>query len=214
MASSIGNRSITPAGSKAVLATTPLGRIGTTICYDLRFPGLYRMLAQAGGNPHRAVTFTRVTGAAHWHALMRARAIENGCYIVAPAQTGRREWPGDLGAQPDYRPLGGVLADAGTPPGITIAEIDPGKVEKARRAVPSLEADQMFSLRKLAARGLIRPGPCRRWRDIFPDAVRAALRRKDRPATATVRKRITEIVDRLFRVTMGCTDAVRQPPDQ
>ncbi|MGC6485378.1 MAG: carbon-nitrogen hydrolase family protein [Candidatus Puniceispirillales bacterium] len=141
------------AGSKAVLAVTPLGRIGMTICYDLRFPGLYRMLAQAGAAILTVPSaFTRVTGAAHWHALMRARAIENGCYIVAPAQTGRHDGGRETwGHSLIIDPWGEVLADAGTPPGITIAEIDPGKVEKARRAVPSLEADQMFSLEKVGS---------------------------------------------------------------
>jgi predicted amidohydrolase len=135
-------------GSEAVLAITPLGRIGMTICYDLRFPGLYRMLAKAGAEILTVpAAFTRVTGTAHWQSLLRARAIENGCYVVAPAQTGvhdggRETWGHSL----IIDPWGEVLVDAGEGPGITMAEINPEEIIKARQSIPSLSADQAFSM--------------------------------------------------------------------
>jgi len=134
-------------GDRAVLAPTPWGLLGMTVCYDLRFPQLYRSLAQAGaGLLSIPSAFTRTTGRAHWHVLLRARAIENGCYVLAPAQTGIHE-----GGRKTYGhslivdPWGEVLADAGTEPGIITAEIDPARVVECRRMVPSLDHDRDFA---------------------------------------------------------------------
>ena len=133
-------------GREAVLADTPWGIMGLTICYDIRFPGLYRCLAQAGARVIFApAAFTRVTGAAHWHVLQRARAIENGCFIVSPAQTGIH-----AGGRQTYghslvvAPWGEVLADGGTEIGVTLAELDLAAVDEARGKVPSLTHDRPF----------------------------------------------------------------------
>lgn len=139
------------AGGQAVLAPTPFGCIGMTICYDLRFPQLYRSLAQAGAEILTIpAAFTRITGAAHWHSLMRARAIENGCFVVAPAQTGthdggRQTWGHSLIVDP----WGEVLADAGENPGISMAEIDIASIAAARQAIPSLGANPPWQLQQL-----------------------------------------------------------------
>lgn len=138
-------------GDRAVLADTPLGRIGMTVCYDMRFPHLYRALAQAGADVLTVPSaFSPVTGAAHWHVLLRARAIETGCFVLAPAQTG-------LHPQQDGRerrthghslavaPWGEVLADAGTDPGVTLVDLDLAAVADARRRVPSLRHDRDFA---------------------------------------------------------------------
>jgi predicted amidohydrolase len=134
-------------GDRAVLAPTPWGLLGMTVCYDLRFPQLYRALAQAGaGLLSIPSAFTRTTGRAHWHVLLRARAIENGAYVLAPAQTGVHE-----GGRKTYGhslivdPWGEVLADAGADPGIITAEIDPARVAACRRMVPSLDHDRAFA---------------------------------------------------------------------
>jgi len=127
-------------GSQRVVTDTPWGGLGLTTCYDVRFPYLYRALAQDGAD-FLAVpaAFTVPTGQAHWDVLLRARAIENGCYVFAPAQTGSH-----AGGRQTYGhaliidPWGEVLADAGTEPGIIIADIDPAKVIEARGRVPSL----------------------------------------------------------------------------
>lgn len=133
-------------GDRAVLADTPWGKLGLTVCYDLRFPGLYRSLAQAGA---RFITipssFQRQTGV-HWHALVRARAIENGCFIFAPAMCG--EHPGNrqtYGHTLVVDPWGEVLADGGAGPGIVYAEIDPAAVARARSMIPSIEHDRLFA---------------------------------------------------------------------
>jgi len=115
-------------------------RLGLTICYDLRFPHLYRQLAKAGADIITIpAAFTRVTGEAHWHPLMRARAIENGVFIVSPAQCGTH-----AGGRQTYGhalmvdPWGRVLNDAGDSQAITIATLDFAAVKKARAAIPSL----------------------------------------------------------------------------
>ncbi len=134
-------------GEKAVLAATPWGMVGMTICYDVRFPALYRGLAQAGaGMIFVPAAFTRVTGEAHWHVLQRARAIENGCFIIAPAQTGthagnRRTYGHSL----IVAPWGEILADGGTETGITMADCDLDAVDTARARVPSLTHDRPYS---------------------------------------------------------------------
>ena len=131
-------------GDRAVIAATEFGKVGMTICYDVRFPHLYAALAQAGA---RILTvpaaFSPVTGAAHWESLLRARAIETGCWVLAPAQTG--EHPNKCGRtrftyghSMVVAPWGEVLIDAGTDPGIHIFELDDGSVTEARRRVPSL----------------------------------------------------------------------------
>ncbi|KAF0110816.1 MAG: bifunctional nitrilase/cyanide hydratase/apolipoprotein N-acyltransferase [Rhodospirillaceae bacterium] len=135
-------------GSRAVVAATPWGGLGLSVCYDVRFPQLYRALAH-GGASFLAVpaAFTRATGAAHWHVLLRARAIENGCYVFAPAQTGihanHRE---TYGHALIIDPWGTVLADAGEAPGVILAEIDPACVHQVREKLPSLRHDRPFAL--------------------------------------------------------------------
>lgn len=137
-------------GDRAVLAETPLGRIGLSICYDVRFPHLYRALAQAGAEILLVPSaFSPVTGAAHWETLLRARAIETGCYVLAAAQSGRhaategrvREtWGHSLAVDP----WGAVIADAGTAAGISIVDLDMAEVAQARRRVPSLAHDRPY----------------------------------------------------------------------
>ena len=135
-------------GEAAVLADLPWGRLGLTVCYDLRFPALYRALAKAGADFLTVpAAFTRVTGEAHWHVLLRARAIETGCYVFAPAQTGVHvNDRHTFGHALIVDPWGRVLADAGTEPGIILAEIDPAKVAEARGMIPALTHDRRFAL--------------------------------------------------------------------
>lgn len=133
-------------GERAVVAQTPWGRLGMTVCYDLRFPHLYRALAQQGAI-FMAVpsSFQRQTGKAHWHTLLKARAIENAAYIFAPAMCG--EHPGGrqtYGHALIVDPWGEVLADGGEEPGIIYAEIDPARVAKIRGMMPSLEHDRPY----------------------------------------------------------------------
>ena len=136
------------AGDRAVLAETPWGLLGMTICYDVRFAYLYRALAQAGAGMLAAPSaFTRISGQAHWHVLQRARAIETGCYVIAPAQCG--EHPGDrqtYGHSLIVDPWGQVLADGGEEPGFIIADINLSKVEEARNKIPALTHDRDFEL--------------------------------------------------------------------
>ncbi len=134
-------------GERAVVADTPLGRLGLSICYDLRFPLLYRALARAGATVLAVpAAFTRTTGQAHWEVLLRARAIENGCYVIAPDQCGRRPWGRETwGHSLIVDPWGEVLADAGGEPGFVCAEIDPKRVEQVRAGIPSLRHDRPFS---------------------------------------------------------------------
>jgi predicted amidohydrolase len=133
-------------GDAAVLADTPWGRIGLTICYDMRFPQLYRALAQKGAFLLTAPSaFTETTGKAHWHVLLRARAIESGAFVLAPAQggthaNGRKTYGHSL----IIAPWGEILAEAGTEPGIILADIDPAAVTDARTRVPSLQHDRPF----------------------------------------------------------------------
>ncbi len=134
------------AGTKAVSVDLPWGRLGLTICYDLRFPHLYRRLGQAGADFLTVpAAFTKVTGEAHWHILLRARAIETGCFVFAPAQTGTH--PGDrktYGHALIINPWGEVLADAGLEPGIILAKIDVAQVAAARAKIPALTLDAAF----------------------------------------------------------------------
>lgn len=133
-------------GTAAHLAETPWGVLGLTICYDVRFPLLYRKLAQAGAEMVSVPSaFTRSTGVAHWHVLLRARAIETGCYVVAPAQCGTH-----YGKRATYghslivNPWGKVLADGGDEPGVVMADLDLTDVSSARASLPSLDDDRSF----------------------------------------------------------------------
>ncbi len=137
-------------GSQAVIAQTPFAPIGMTVCYDVRFANLYRRLAQGGAQIITVpAAFNHITGAAHWETLLRARAIENGAFVLAPAQTGfhaeadgkgRRTYGHSLA----IAPWGEVLADGGTEPGVTLVDIDLTQVADARRRVPSLQHDRGF----------------------------------------------------------------------
>jgi predicted amidohydrolase len=133
-------------GERAVVAATPWGRLGLTVCYDLRFAYLYRALAQAGAAFLTVpAAFTRPTGEAHWHVLLRARAIETGAYVFAPAQCGAHaEGRKTYGHSLIVAPWGEVLADGGDEPGIILAEIDPAKVDAARGMIPALRHDRSF----------------------------------------------------------------------
>ncbi len=134
-------------GEQAVIAATPWGRLGMTICYDLRFPHLYRALAQRGAE-YLSVpsSFQRQTGKVHWHTLLKSRAIENAAYVLAPAMCG--EHPGNrqtYGHALIVDPWGEVLADAGEERGIIYAEIDPARVAKIRSMMPSLQHDRPYA---------------------------------------------------------------------
>lgn len=134
-------------GDRAVVAGTPWGGIGMTVCYDVRFPYLYRALAKAGADILTVPSaFTRQTGQAHWHTLLRARAIETGCFVVAPAQCGDHEDGRETyGHSLVVGPWGEILADGGEEPGVVTAELDLSQVAKARGMVPSLTHDREFA---------------------------------------------------------------------
>ncbi len=133
-------------GDRAVVAATPWGRLGLTVCYDLRFGALFRALAQAGaGIITVPAAFTVPTGRAHWHVLLRARAIETGCFIVAPAQCGSHdEGRRTYGHSLIVGPWGEVLAEAGDQPGFITAALDLDRVAECRAMVPSLRHDRAF----------------------------------------------------------------------
>ena len=134
-------------GAEAVVASLPWGRLGLSVCYDLRFPQLYRTLAKNGAEILTVPSaFTETTGKAHWHVLLRARAIENGCFVVAPAQggthaNGRKTYGHSL----IVGPWGDILAEAGTEPGIIAAELDLEEIAAVRARLPSLHHDRPFS---------------------------------------------------------------------
>jgi len=134
-------------GSRAVLAPTAAGRLGLSICYDLRFPHLYRDLAKAGAQLLAVPSnFLETTGRAHWHVLLRARAIENGCYVLAPAQCGESR-PGkrSFGHSLIVDPWGEVLADAGPDEErIITADVDEGRIAEVRERIRSLQHDRPF----------------------------------------------------------------------
>jgi predicted amidohydrolase len=143
-------------GLSTVVAETPWGRLGMSVCYDVRFPQLYRALALAGADFLSVPSvFTVPTGTAHWHVLLRARAIENGCFVFAPAQwgehtAGRRSY----GHAVIVDPWGEVLADGGEGVGIATAQIDVARIAEVRRMVPSLQHDREFTPPELVARPL------------------------------------------------------------
>jgi predicted amidohydrolase len=136
------------AGELAVVADLPWGRLGVTVCYDLRFPALYRALAEAGASfLSIPAAFTRQTGEAHWHVLLRARAIENGCFVFAAAQGGKHENGREtFGHSLVVDPWGKILAEGGTEPGVILADVDPAQVTAARSRIPSLLHGRRFEL--------------------------------------------------------------------
>ena len=136
------------AGELAVLAGLPWGRLGITICYDLRFPALYRALAEAGAQFLTIPSaFTRQTGEAHWHVLNRARAIETGSFVFAAAQGGKHENGRETyGHSLVVDPWGRILAEGGIEPGVVVADIDPAEVAAARARIPSLQHGRRFEV--------------------------------------------------------------------
>lgn len=137
-------------GTKAVVAKTPFANIGMSVCYDLRFPHLYRRLAKGGAQILTVpAAFNHITGAAHWETLLRARAIETGCFVLAPAQTGFHPETDGKGRRTHghslaIAPWGEVLADAGCEVGVTLVDLDLARVDEARSRVPSLSHDRDF----------------------------------------------------------------------
>ncbi len=136
------------AGDKALVSRTPLAVFGHSICYDVRFPGLYRDLAQAGANVLLVpAAFTKKTGKAHWHSLLKTRAIENGAYVIAAAQTGQHATGrSTFGHSLVINPWGDVLLDAGQKTGVYFADIDLTLVQKVRQALPSLQHDRDYEM--------------------------------------------------------------------
>ncbi|MFZ1089038.1 MAG: carbon-nitrogen hydrolase family protein [Xanthobacteraceae bacterium] len=135
-------------GEIAVTADLPWGRLGLTICYDLRFSALYRALAEAGSS-FLAIpsAFTRQTGEAHWHVLNRARAIENGAFVFAAAQGGKHENGREtFGHSMIVDPWGTIIAETATEPGVVLARIDPAQVAAARTKIPSLTHGRRFEV--------------------------------------------------------------------
>lgn len=137
-------------GARAVVADMPFARIGMAVCYDLRFPHLFRRLAQGGAQILTVpAAFNHLTGEAHWEVLLRARAIETGCFVLAPAQTGFHPEEHGKGRRTHghslaVNPWGEVMVDAGTDPGVTFVDLDLSEVDKARGRVPSLTHDRPF----------------------------------------------------------------------
>lgn len=145
-------------GTNAALGLTPWGQIGLTVCYDLRFAYLYRMLAQAGALFLTVpAAFMKTTGQAHWHALLRSRAIETGCYVFAPCQFGAHGEATTYGHSLIIDPWGEVLSDAGEGRGFALADVDPKKVHQVRAMIPALQHDReirpmaMTDLRQVSA---------------------------------------------------------------
>jgi len=128
------------AGDTAVVVDTPVGRLGLSICYDLRFPDLYRALSDAGATVLAVpAAFTRPTGAAHWHVLLRARAIEAGAFVIAAAQTGTHEdGRTTYGHSLVVDPWGTVMMDMGEAPGLAIVDLDPARLDEVRGRIPAL----------------------------------------------------------------------------
>lgn len=136
------------AGEKAVIVETAVGKLGLSICYDLRFGALYRALAQAGAEIITIpAAFTQTTGEAHWHTLVRARAIETGAFIIAPNQCGHHcDKRYSYGHSLIVDPWGEILADGGAEPGVIYADIDLDQVQKVRSRIPSLKNEREFTL--------------------------------------------------------------------
>jgi predicted amidohydrolase len=140
-------------GDTASLADLPWGRLGLTICYDMRFPSLYRALAESGASfLSMPSAFTKPTGEAHWHVLLRSRAIENGAFVFAAAQGGVHESKRvTYGHSVIIDPWGEILAEGGIDPCVITAEIDPAKVADARGKIPSLQHGRRFSVLEAAS---------------------------------------------------------------
>ena len=135
-------------GETAVISDLQWGRLGLTICYDVRFPALYRALAESGASFISVPSaFTRKTGEAHWHTLLRARAIETGCFVFAAAQCGLHENKREtFGHSLIIDPWGEILAEGGVEPGVIVARIDPARVETVRQTIPSLQHGRRFGI--------------------------------------------------------------------
>src|SRR3954468_7939415 len=135
-------------GDRAVVAETPWGYLGVTICYDVRFPALYRTLVEGGASFLSApACFTKQTGEAHWHVLQRARAIETGAFMISAAQAGQHEDGRETyGHSLIVDPWGRVLADGGTEPGVFLAEIDTALVAEVRGRIPTLKNARPFKV--------------------------------------------------------------------
>ncbi len=133
-------------GDRAVLAATPWGPLGLSVCYDLRFPQLYHALAEAGAVYFSVpAAFTKTTGEAHWHVLNRARAIETGCYVFAPCQYGDHGvGKASFGHSLIVDPWGRILAEADDAAGYIVTEVDPAAVTEARRKIPALQHARTF----------------------------------------------------------------------
>jgi deaminated glutathione amidase len=142
-------------GEQAVLAPTPWGPLGMSVCYDVRFPALYRALAQAGAVMLAVPSsFQRETGPAHWHTLLRTRAIENAAWVIAPAMCGEHpNGRSTYGHSLVVDPWGRVVAELGDEPGVLLAEIDPDQAAQVRSMLPSLAHDRAFTLERAAASG-------------------------------------------------------------
>jgi len=138
-------------GDQAIVVKTPFGTLGLSICYDIRFPYLYRGLAEAGADIILVpAAFTVKTGEAHWHTLLQARAIETGCFVLAAAQTGAHATGrSTFGHSLVIDPWGTILADAGTETGVTLVDLDLAKVAKTRQTVPSLQHTRSFSTKMI-----------------------------------------------------------------
>ena len=136
-------------GEAAVVLPLPFCKVGLTICYDVRFPALYRALAEAGADVLTVpAAFTKQTGEAHWHLLLRARAVETGCFVLAAAQGGHHENGRDtFGHSLVVDPWGRVIAEAGIEPGVTVADIDLSLVAQARARVPALDHGRRFEVK-------------------------------------------------------------------
>jgi predicted amidohydrolase len=134
------------AGGAAVVASLPAAKLGMTVCYDVRFPELFRQLALAGAQIIAVpAAFTRITGEAHWHILLRARAIETGCFVIAPAQAGKHQDGRETyGHSLIIDPWGEILAEGGTEPGVIAATLDLAKVDEVRGKIPSLKHVRPF----------------------------------------------------------------------
>ncbi len=134
-------------GGAAAVADLPQAKLGLSICYDVRFPHLYRALAKAGASVIAIpAAFTKTTGEAHWHVLIRARAIETGAFVIAAAQGGHHEDGRDTyGHSMIVDPWGKILVEAGTEPGVIVADIDPEASATTRQRLPSLANDRVFT---------------------------------------------------------------------
>jgi deaminated glutathione amidase len=142
-------------GKCAYVAELPWGGFGVATCYDMRFGEQYKAMARAGAKFLTAPSaFTKVTGEAHWHILLRARAIENGCFMFAAAQGGRHaNGRTTFGHSIAISPWGEILAEAGTEPGVIFADIDPAEVDRVRARIPVLAHTREFAVETVRPRG-------------------------------------------------------------